>query len=230
MNKKPVLLTEIAYALGILTLAFGTALMERADLGISMVVAPAYLIHLKVSQALPFYSFGMSEYVFQAALLVALSLITRRFKRAYLFSFVTAVIYGFTLDLMMSLAAFIPMDALAVRIAVYAAGFVICAVGVALFFNAYIPPEAYELFVKELSSMLGRDVSRVKTVYDMISCAVGVALSFIFFGLWRFEGVKLGTIICAILNGPLIGLVSKGLNSVFSFRDGLPKLKAFFEK
>ncbi|MBR3382545.1 MAG: hypothetical protein IKG85_05855 [Clostridia bacterium] len=230
MNKKPVLLTEIAYAIGILTLAFGTALMERADLGISMVVAPAYLIHLKVSQALPFYSFGMSEYVFQAALLIALSLIARRFKRAYLFSFVTAVIYGFTLDLMMSLAAFIPMDALAVRIAVYAAGFVICAVGVALFFNAYIPPEAYELFVKELSSMLGRDVSRVKTVYDIISCAVGVALSFIFFGLWRFEGVKLGTIICAILNGPLIGIVSKGLNSVFSFRDGLPKLKAFFEK
>ena len=44
--------TEMAYIIGIVTLAFGTALMERADFGMSMVVAPAYLIYLKISDYL----------------------------------------------------------------------------------------------------------------------------------------------------------------------------------
>ena len=35
--------TETAYAIGIVALALGTALMEKADYGMSMVVAPAYL-------------------------------------------------------------------------------------------------------------------------------------------------------------------------------------------
>ena len=39
--------TELAYVLGLVILAFGTALMERANFGMSMVVAPAYLLHLK---------------------------------------------------------------------------------------------------------------------------------------------------------------------------------------
>ena len=61
MKGKRILYCELAYFLGIIVLAFGTALMEKADFGISMVVAPAYLIHLKVSEYVPFFSFGMSE-------------------------------------------------------------------------------------------------------------------------------------------------------------------------
>ena len=46
MKTKRVFYTELAYAIGITVLALGTALMERADFGMSMVVAPAYLLHL----------------------------------------------------------------------------------------------------------------------------------------------------------------------------------------
>lgn len=38
--KKRVFYTELAYILGLLVLAVGTAMMERADFGMSMVVAP----------------------------------------------------------------------------------------------------------------------------------------------------------------------------------------------
>ena len=98
MKRKKVFYSEAAYALGILILALGTALMERADFGVSMVVAPAYLLHLKLSQYLPWYSFGVSEYILQAVLLVALALCMGKFKKGYLFSFLTAVLYGAALD------------------------------------------------------------------------------------------------------------------------------------
>ena len=53
-------------------------------------------------------------------------------------------------------------------------------------------------------------------------------MSFLFFGFGRFEGVKFGTIFCAAVNGQLIGMISRFLESVFEFRDGLP-LRKYFE-
>ena len=103
MKGKRLLYSELAYFIGIFVLALGTALMEKADFGISMVVAPAYLIHLKVSEYIPFFSFGVSEYVFQAVLLIFLSLVMGKFKKSYLLSFATAFLYGTILDLAISL-------------------------------------------------------------------------------------------------------------------------------
>ena len=107
MKKKGVLSSEAAYVLGIIVLALGTAFMERADFGMSMVVAPAYLFYLKLSQFIPWFTFGMAEYCFQAVLLIIIALVMRRFKSMYLFSFVTAFIYGIILDLMMAAAGMI---------------------------------------------------------------------------------------------------------------------------
>ena len=50
MNEKKSFYTELAYLLGIVALALGTAFSEKANFGMSMVVAPAYLVHLKVSE------------------------------------------------------------------------------------------------------------------------------------------------------------------------------------
>ena len=219
MKKKLTFYSEAAYIAGIVLLALGTALMEQADFGLSMVVAPAYLLHLKISQYLPFFSFGMAEYTLQAVIIVLLSVVLRKFKPAYLFSFVTAVIYGFTLDGAMALVAVLPLAGTAAMTAGYILGFVLCAMCVALLFHTYIPPEAYELFVKEVSVRLGKPISVVKTIYDCCSCLVAVALSFAFFGLWHFKGVKLGTVMCAFLNGFLIGQWSKLFERLFDFKD-----------
>ena len=229
MKKKTVFYSEIAYIVGMITLAVGTAFMERADFGISMVVAPAYLIHLKVSQALPFYTFGMSEYIFQAFLLILLSVVMRRFKKCYLFSFVTAVLYGITLDLTMSLVSLLPFSGMWARVVYYVLGMALCSVGVAFFFKTYISPEAYELFVRDVSDKYSAGITKVKTVYDVVSCLIGVIMSFIFFGLWHFEGVKAGTILCALINGFMIGKISAYLDKTFDFKDAL-KLRKLFEK
>ena len=37
--------TELAYVFGIVFVARGVVLMEKADFGVSMVVAPAYLLY-----------------------------------------------------------------------------------------------------------------------------------------------------------------------------------------
>lgn len=229
MKRKKTFYSEFAYFFGILILAIGTAMMARADLGMSMVVAPAYLLHLKISQYVPWFSFGISEYMFQAFLLIILSIILRKFKKGYIFSFVTAVIYGIMLDVSIKMISFFPGEGITERIVFFIIGMITCSLGVCLFFHTYISPEAYELFVKEMSGKTGKDIGRIKTVYDCCSCLVGIVLSFIFFGFGHFEGVKIGTVICALLNGRLISVIGIMLEKIFVFRDVLP-WRDFFEK
>lgn len=228
MKTKKVFFSEVAYILGIIVLALGTAMMKRADFGLSMVVAPAYLLHLKISQYVPAFSFGMAEYSLQAVLLIIMSISLRKFKPIYLFSFVTAVIYGFTLDIAIRFVDILHLIGIAGRIIYYLIGMSFCAFGVSLLFHTYIAPEVYELFVKEISAKSGKDINMIKTVYDCVSCLVGIMLSFAFFGLWHFEGVKLGTILCAFVNGFLIGCFSKMTESVFDFKDAF-NLRGKFE-
>ena len=220
MKGRRVFYCEMAYAVGILVLALGTALMERANFGMSMVVAPAYLLHLKISQVLPFFSFGMAEYVFQALLLGFLALVMRKMKKSYLLSFATAFVYGMVLDGVMALVGLLPWSGLAWQIVFYIAGMVVCAIGVALLFHTYFPPEAYELVVKELSGKWHMSIGKTKTIYDCCSCALGVILSLGFFG--TFVGVQWGTVVCAVINGWLIGRISRYLEHIFDFRDAFP--------
>lgn len=228
MFRKKTCYTEIAYVLGIVILALGTAFMERADFGLSMVVAPAYLIYLKLSQLLPWFTFGMAEYSLQAVLLVLMCLMLRRFRIGYLFSFVTAVFYGCVLDLVMLFASYLPAGTVVLRVVWYVVGVLLCSLGVAFLFRTYIAPEVYELFVKELSQKTGWNIHKVKTVYDCASCLVGVILSFAFFGLWHFEGVKWGTILCALINGFLIDRIGRMLDRIFDFRDRFRLRGRFF--
>lgn len=227
--KKLTFSTELAYVFGVFILALGTAFMEAANFGVSMVVAPAYLLHLKVSQFLPFFSFGMAEYTLQAVLLILMILVLRRFRVSYLFSFVTAVIYGLVLDLNMLVVSFLPCDTIVLRVVFYIIGMILCSIGVSFFFHTYISPEVYELFVKEVSAKYGFSISKCKTVYDCVSCGIGIVLSFCFFGFGHFEGVRFGTILCALINGWLIGQCTRVLESRFEFTDRL-KIRGIFEK
>lgn len=225
--KKPVLYSEVAYGLGMVGLSLSVALMTRADFGVSMVVAPAYLLYLKVNSLWPTFTFGMAEYLLQGALLVGTALAVKKLRPYFLFSFVTAVVYGLLLDGWMLLTAQLPADGFGLRILWYVLGILLGAASIACFFKTYIAPEAYELLVKELALKLNAPTHRVKTVYDCVSCAVAILMSFAFFGFGRFEGVKLGTVICALVNGLLIGRFTAFMDRRFEYKDALPWRRYF---
>lgn len=219
--------TEFAYVLGIVFVAMGVVLMEKADFGVSVVVAPAYLLYRWLSPVWRFVSFGMAEYCLQAFLLLVMALILRRFRISYLFSFVTAVIYGFVLDGFMALGTLLPTEFLWQRGICYVLGLLFCAAGVSAMFHTYIAPEAYELFVKELSARFRVDITRFKTGYDCVSALIGVVMSFLIFGLWHFVGVSWGTVLCALINGTVIGRFSAFYEKHWTFYDRFPWRRYF---
>ena len=85
---------EPVYLAALVMLSLAVAMTAAADFGVSMIVAPAYILSLKF----PFLTFGRAEYIIQALLFAVFCILMRRVKPVYLFSFVTCVIYGFVLD------------------------------------------------------------------------------------------------------------------------------------
>lgn len=229
--KKRTFYTELAYVFGILSLVFGVTFMERADFGLSMVVAPAYVLHRFISTlpGMGWFTFGVAEYTLQLTLVLALMVVVRKFRISYFFSFVTAVIYGYLLDLVMWLTPAVAAENIVMRVVLFILGELFCTLGVSLVFHTYIPPEAYELFVSEVSKKFNKKTGRVKWVYDIVSCLTAIGLSFLFFGFGVFVGVKWGTVLCAVINGVIISWMIKWEDKIFDFRDGL-KWRKFFEK
>lgn len=217
--KKHIFYTEISYVLGLIIMSFGAAFAELAGFGLSMVVAPTYALHLKLVEIFPWFSFGVAEYFVQALIIVTTALIVRRFKVSYLFSFITAIFYGTALDGAIYLLSYLPDDIFALRILWFVIGTLCCSLAVSLFFHTYLSPEAYELIVKEVSKRYSFNINKVKTAYDCISTLIAIILSFSFFGWFVFHGVGIGTIICALINGTIIGKISNFLDSRFEFKN-----------
>ncbi len=215
---------EISYVVAILTMAFGAALMEHADFGLSMVIAPAYLLHRAVEPMLSWFSFGVAEIVFQATLLLLLCLVLRRFRFSFLFSFVTSVIYGFCLDNAILLLDALP-DTLIARLLMYVGGMLSTSAGVAFFCRTYLAPEVYELFVDQLSRRYKRPFHKIKTWYDCASCLVSVVMAFTLFGFGEFVGIGWGTVLCALVNGSIIGWFERMYDRLWVFKDAFPKLR-----
>lgn len=220
--------TELAFIFGVLGLTLGIVFLDKANFGMGMIVAPAYLIYLEVNKYVSWFSLGMSQYLFQLLLIIILFIILKSFKVKFLLSFLTAFFDGIVLDLVMWLFAFIPELNIIMRIICFILGIFCTSIGVSMFFHTYVAPEAYELVVKEISKKINKDIHLVKTIYDISSLLLAVTLSFIFIGFMKFEGIGWGTLVTAVVNGFIIGQITKFLDKHFEFKDAF-KFRSFFE-
>ena len=214
--KKIKIYSELVYVLAQLGLTLAVAIMAAADFGVSMIVAPAYI----VSQKFTFFTFGQWDYIIQGVLFIAFCFAMKKFKITYFVSFITCVIYGTILDMW---RAFIPllnpditppgsMD-LWIRVVMFVVGELLTAFTVMLFFKTYIYPQVCDLFVKGIVAKYGFDQTKCKRIFDLCCLLLSLALTLILFK--GFVGIKWGTVIITLINGVLIGFFSKVYDRFF---------------
>ncbi|MCQ2602469.1 MAG: DUF6198 family protein [Clostridia bacterium] len=206
---------ELNWLLGVLLVSLGVCLCKKADLGVSMIAAPPFIIYEAVQNLWSGFSVGMIEYLVQGALIIILCAVVQRLNWRYLLAFLTAVIYGYTLDLWLLIFGSEPFDELWMRWLMWFVGDVITAAGVAFFFRTYMPLEAYELFVAEVADRYRFSINKTKWVYDISSLVVSLLLAiFLFMDIkefaWdkiymtSFHSIGLGTILTTVINSPII--------------------------
>lgn len=236
--KKLKLPSEVVYLAAIILLAFSVAMLTSVDFGISMIVAPAYILSLVV----PYLTFGQAEYVLQGILFVLFCIIMKKFRLSYLSSFVTCLIYGAVLDLFRLIPLFNPtitppgsMDLWA-RIVMFILGVTMSAFSIALFMKTYLYPEVYDLFFMGISKKYRIKTAVFKTCFDLFMLALGTTMTLVFFK--KFVGINWGTLVMTIFNGTLISAFSKLLDkcmvavpifksfaSHFDLDEPMPKVK-----
>lgn len=214
--KKIPKMNEAAWLLGVLFCTLGISLCTKAGLGLSMIAAPPYIIHLRTVRIFPWFSQGTAEYVFQGILIILTCIICRRFKVKYILSFVTALCSGFALDGWFFLfGGNGVVGSLPLRVLLFALGVSITSLAIAFYFRTDLPLQAYELLVSEIADKFALDKNKVKQANDACYLAGSVLLALI---LNRsLKGVGLGTVVITLVNAPLIAFFGKILDKFFVF-------------
>ncbi len=222
--------SELVYVIAQFGLALAVAIMAAADFGVSMIVAPAYIL----SQKFTIFTFGQWDYIIQGVLFIIFCFAMKKFKFTYFVSFITCVIYGTILDMWRAVIPVLnpqitapgSMD-LWVRIVMFIVGELLTAFTVTLFFKTYIYPQVCDLFVKGIVAKCGFDQTKCKRIFDFCCFALSIVLTLVLFR--DFVGIKWGTVIITLINGLLIGLCSKLYNKFFETVPLFPRLAEKFE-
>ncbi|NMP38572.1 MAG: hypothetical protein GX051_10730 [Clostridiales bacterium] len=228
--------SELLWLFGTVFVALGVAICSKANLGVSMIAAPAFVVYDAIAPLWSGFSVGMTEYIIQGLMLVVLCIVVRRFNWRYLLAFAVAVIYGYTLNLFLWLLGGVSFDAVWLRWVMLFIGDVITATGVACFFRTYMPLQVYELFVAELASRFNFNINKVKWSFDMTLLVLSLVLAFTLFGDvktfdWAtigyssFHSIGLGTLVTTAINSPIIAFVGKGIDKIFDPSPRFPKVE-----
>ena len=217
---------ELLWLLGTIFVAIGVSICSKADLGVSMIAAPAFVLSEALCALWTAMNVGVTEYVFQGILLVLLCVIVRRWNWRYLLAFVVAVLYGYTLNLFMWIFGDLQVGAIWVRWVMLLLGDCFCAMGVACYFRTYLPLQVYELFVAETARCYSIPIGRVKWCFDMGLFSLSAIMACVLFGdvatfdwstIWHtsYHNIGLGTLVTTVINSAIISFMGKALDRFF---------------
>lgn len=220
MNKKIAKIGEASWVVGNILCAIGNCLVSKSAFGLSAIIAPAFIMHEKIG----FLTVGVCEYIIQGILLTLCCILIGKFKGKFIATICNILFYGACFDIVNSLLSSITPVSIVSRILVAAIGTLITGFAIALMLRTYIPPSAYEIFVKEVAESKGIDLSKMKLFFDGSMLAISIAMMLLLLGEFRFDMIGALTIISAFLNSVLIGFFGKIIDRYCDFSPAIPKL------
>lgn len=186
--------------------AFGIAFITKALLGTSPITSVTYVLSL-------FTPFTMGIWTILLNLLFVVLepfLMTRRELREdlrmYLLQIPIAFCFGLFIDFSMFMLFWLEPSAYVMKVTVLLVGCVILALGIALEVKANAAMMAGEYFVKTITRRFHGEFGYVKLGFDITLLTIACILSLVF--LSDIQGVREGTVVSALLVGPIVHFVS----------------------
>ena len=186
--------------------AFGIAFITKALLGTSPITSVTYVLSL-------FTPFTMGIWTILLNLLFVVLepfLMTRRELKAdlrmYLLQIPIAFCFGLFIDFSMFMLFWLEPSAYVMKVTVLLVGCIILALGIALEVKANAAMMAGEYFVKTITRRFHGEFGYVKLGFDITLLTIACILSLVF--LSDIQGVREGTVVSALLVGPIVHFVS----------------------
>ena len=197
---------------GLIITALGLAVCVETDLGISPITTLAYALNTVV----PTISLGTFTFLQHLVFFALTVILLRRDFRPYqLLQIPCSFLFGAFLDLWKFLLLDTVPSNYAVRFLVLLLGCVIVSFGFSLIFTSKVALEANTAFLNALSLRTGKPYGTLKMISDIVIVALAAAVALIF--LHRIVGIREGTIIAALIIGPIAGFFNRRLSEVERF-------------
>ena len=197
----------VLYLISLFIISLGAAISIKANLGTSPLICIPY-----VGSLITKLSVGMTTFIF-GFVLVGLQLVILRgdFEKRQYLQIVMGTIFSAFIDFSLMLVDFInPVD-YASQMLVLLVSCVVIAIGVLLEIKTeviYLPPDG---IIVALSKALNKEFGKIKPYCDVTFVVITVILSFVFLGY--LAGVREGTVISAIIIGPIVRVLKKYFDS-----------------
>lgn len=195
------------YVLSLFIISLGAAISIKANLGTSPLICLPY-----VSSLILQLSVGTVCFIFNIIFIVLQVLILRGdFEKRQYLQIVVGSIFSFFIDFSVMLVGFLnPQDYLS-QIVVLLISCVVVAFGVLFEIQTevvYLPADGV---IIAISAALNREFAKVKPYVDTSMVITAAVLSVAFLGY--LAGVREGTIISALIIGPIVKILKKHLDS-----------------
>ena len=200
---------------GLIVTALGLTVCVRADLGISPITTLAYALN----RAFPTLSLGTYVF-FQHVVFFILTVVLLRkdFKPFQLLQLPCSFLFGYFVDFWEILLRSLTFDSYFARILLLLVGCVIVAFGFSMSYTSRVALEANTAFLNAFSLRSGKPYSTLKTLTDVLIVVLAAAVALIF--LHTIVGIREGTIIAALIIGPIAGFFKKRLTGIEKFFTG----------
>ena len=197
----------LVYAAGLLCMAFGVALSVNSGLGVSPVNSLPYVASLITGIDMGSCVIG----VFAFYVLVQILIYRRDFKWIQLTQLIFSTLFGYFVDAAKMIVGNFALPTYAGQLVLLAASIFFVALGVSLYMDAGLvnmPMEGMTSAVAE-RMIKGKSFHDVKVGMDCLAVTAAAALSFLFLG--DLEGIREGTLLCAVLVGKVMKPLQKAV-------------------
>ena len=195
------------YLLSLFIISLGASLSIKANLGTSPLICLPY-----VSSLIADSSFGVVMFVFTIAfILIQVILLRGDFEKRQYLQFVVGTIFSFFCDFSLMLVNFINPVGYLSQLGLLLVSCVVVAFGVLLEIQTevvYLPADGV---IVAISKVLKKEFSTVKPFVDTTMVIIAAILSLVFLGY--LAGVREGTVISALIIGPIVKVLKKHFDS-----------------
>ncbi|MDE6485804.1 MAG: hypothetical protein K2L14_10485 [Duncaniella sp.] len=184
-------------------MTFGVALCVRSALGSSVISTIPFVMTLAgAAGEVPAWTIGEYTYVMNGILVgLQILILRRRFQAVQLFQLVIGFVFGFLLDINMSITALFIPATLPWQMLAQAAGCTVLAAGIAMELRCGSVTMPGEGLPVAISRVTDAPFARVKIYVDITLVLIAVALGYLYFGAWLFNVVGTGTLFAMIYVG-----------------------------
>lgn len=206
MNPGVVLRKAAVYAAGLLFMAFGVAFSVNSGLGVSPVNSLPYVVSLVLGVDMGSCVIG----VFSFYVLVQILIYRRDFKWINLTQIVFSTLFGYFVDFAKAVVGDFALPTYPGQLIMLAVSMVLVALGVCLYMDAGLVNMPMEGMTNAIAErIVKKPFHDVKVAVDCLAVAAAILLSFV--GLGGLEGIREGTLLCALLVGKMMKPMQKVL-------------------